>query len=439
MVAAIACGTNPKALSWGARSGMADHHPSDVGPARDRAAGEDDALPPALVLGGDFTALGVMRSLGRRGIRLFAHGTEQAHARWSRWFRPLPDVPAGLSAEALLDRLAGGSHGRLVLLPCSDPWLRAAARRVAEGPGGLLASLPPPDTVEAFVDKGRLAGLLEAHGVPHPRTVVARGPAEVESAVGSLPGSAFLKPRDSHAFQARFGVKAFRTTQAAEAAARGREAAESGLEMLVQEYVPGPATCHYFLDGFVDRTGTVRAVFARRRLRMWPPDFGNSTSMVSVPVPEAAPAAADLERLLAGTGYRGIFSAEFKRDPRDGRFKLLEVNARPWWFVEFAERAGVNVCEMAFRDAIGLPVETVGSYRVGVRCVHPSFDRLACADLVRKGELGRAEWLRSWLGAHQPLLSLSDPLPGLVDTAGIVLRRLRPPRGWSRGRAEKDR
>ena len=55
--------------------------------------------------------------------------------------------------------------------------------------------------------------------------------------------------------------------------------------------------------------------------------------------------------------YRGIFSAEFKCDDRDGFFKILEVNARPWWYVEAAACAGMDVCSMAYHDALGPTVE----------------------------------------------------------------------------------
>ena len=74
--------------------------------------------------------------------------------------------------------------------------------------------------------------------------------------------------------------------------------------------------------------------------------------------------------LLARVNYRGIFSAEFKRDARDGQYRILEVNTRAWTYVEFASRCGVNVCEMAWQDALGLPVTAASpSYPVGAGCV----------------------------------------------------------------------
>jgi predicted ATP-grasp superfamily ATP-dependent carboligase len=313
----------------------------------------------------------------------------------------------------------------LVLIPCADPWVQAVVRSPDASTERFPASLPPPETVATLVDKGRLALFLEEHSIPHPKTSLVRQPEDLGGLLNAVGAGAFVKPRDSYAFQQRFGVKAFRANDAGEAAIRAREATEAGLDLLIQEYIPGPPTRHCFIDGFVDREGTVRGLFARRRLRMWPPDFGNSSAMVSIDLQNVAQPVDDVRRLLAASRYRGVFSAEFKQDLRDDQFKLLEVNVRPWLYVEFAERAGVNVCEMAYRDALGLPVTSVSSYRVGLLCVYPYYDRLACHDLVRRGQLSRIEWLRSWMGAHQPIFSVSDPLPAAVASSRDLTSWLR--------------
>ena len=189
---------------------------------------------------------------------------------------------------------------------------------------------------------------------------------------------------------------------------------------------------HYFVDGFVDASGSLRASFVRRRLRMFPPDFGNSSAMVSVPSTEALQAVRSIQLVLERLNYRGIFSAEFKRDPRDGAFKLLEVNARAWWYVEFAARCGVDVCTLAYRDALGQPMPVVHDYRVGERLVYPYYDYFACRAAHRTGELFAASWLRSWVGAQQPLFNWSDPWPALRETWEVGGKALWRRVGWSR-------
>ena len=158
---------------------------------------------------------------------------------------------------------------------------------------------------------------------------------------------------------------------------------------------------------------------------MSPPDFGNSTLMVSVPVSDTGDAVATLRTLLADLDYRGIFSAEFKRDQRNGVFNLIEVNARPWWYVEFAARCGVNVCAMAVRDALGEPVETITKYDVGRRCVFPYYDLAAVRTEMSAGRVGVFAWAGSWLGPYQPVFRWSDPLPAAGEVAALIAARVR--------------
>ena len=238
-----------------------------------------------------------------------------------------------------------------------------------------------------------------------------------------------MKTRHSQAFARTFGCKALLFRDQDEALARWRNAQEAGFEMVLQEYIPGPPTAHYFLDGFVDRAGEIRARFARRRLRMDPPDFGNSTAMISVPLEEVSGATKSLDRLLTAVGYRGIFSAEFKRDERDGKFKILEVNTRAWWYVEFATNCGVNVCGMACRDARGLPVESVMSYDVGARCVYPYHDWGARKHLSKEARPSLRTLLGFWVGATQPIFRWDDPLPALTSAWRYAMYRLRRLRG----------
>jgi predicted ATP-grasp superfamily ATP-dependent carboligase len=162
---------------------------------------------------------------------------------------------------------------------------------------------------------------------------------------------------------------------------------------------------------------------------MFPPDFGNSSAMVSLPLAEARPAIDSLARLLEHLAYRGVFSAEFKWDARDNRFKLLEVNPRAWWYVEYAAWCGVNVVRLAWLDALDQPVPDVTSYRVGRRCVYPSYDGPARRAMPRDQRPSRLALYRSWIGARQPVFQLADPLPWagefLARAAGAIRRRVR--------------
>jgi predicted ATP-grasp superfamily ATP-dependent carboligase len=373
-------------------------------------------MTSALVLGRGRTALQVVRLLGRQGIPQYAVGGERSVVARSHWYRCPPPPGADPPTPASLSTWLGGlPFERLVLLPCSDDWALAVARLDPDLAVRFPSSLAPAESLEILLDKGRFAEAMVRLGVPHPRTTVIPSDDVPNMFTPEICHGAFLKPRDSLAFVARFGVKAFRLTAAHDAQALVARARRVGLELLIQEYIPGPATSHYFLEGFVDRNDVVRARFARQRLRMFPSDFGDSSYMVSVPLEDVDEAIPVVERLLRALRHRGLFQAEFKRDARDGRLKILEVNARPYGEIGFSAACGVDLCRLAYRDALGLPLETITGYEVGRRGVVPHLDLRACLAARRKRQLTMWSALRSWIGAHQPLLAWDDPVPTMVD------------------------
>jgi D-aspartate ligase len=390
---------------------------------------DGDAVP-ALLLGSGITVLGTLRSLARAGIPAFCLSAEREIERHSRFYRPPPPGcgPVG-GPEELAAVLACLPIPRAVLIACSDHWAQAVGALDPDLSRRFPASQPAPEVHRLFLDKGELAGLLERHRVPHPRTILLEGRDDLERIAPEEVSHYFLKPRDSQAFSRRLGVKAVRVTSAADAAARFEELRAAGLEVVAQELIPGPADRHFYVEGFVDRDGRSRATFARRRLRMFPPEFGNSTYMTSVPLDQVAPAVSDLHRLFGAVGFRGIFSAELKRDDRDGRFKLLEVNVRPWWYIELATRCGVNVAAMAWRDALGLEVAPVEVYRTGVSSMHFEYDLHVCRELWRQGQMSAGDCLLAWRQAHLTTFRWDDPLPALAVLAGRAGRAVRRWRG----------
>jgi D-aspartate ligase len=385
-----------------------------------------------LVLGSGVTVLGVLRTLSEVSDLVTLPDIDRVTRR-SRWYRPGPRALSGIKPDALAKCLES-LPVPTVLMPCSDLWARTVAALPAEVRIRYPASVAPVEALELLVDKARFGAALDRLELPHPATRLMKSEQDLDVVSETELQNSFLKPVHSQQFFARFGVKAFRVADKSDAQDRLRDCIGAGFQMMLQEYIPGPPTNHYFIDGFVDRDGVVRALFARRRLRMSPPDFGNSTLMISVPVRDTGDAAATLRTLFADIGYRGIFSAEFKRDRGNGAFNLIEVNARPWWYVEFAARCGVNVCKLAIRDALGDPVESILEYAVGRRCVFPYYDLQAVRTEMSAGRLGLLEWARSWLGPYQPIFRWSDPLPAVGEVAALIGARIRRlvKRGWMR-------
>ena len=390
--------------------------------------------PPALVFGADITGLAVVRALGRNGVPVYVAGERTALVSRSRWFRPAPGEQIGETSdgERVAEYLRTLPFDRAVLFPCADQWATALASLPASVSESYPAPVAPARVMRTLVDKARFAAAAGEFEVPTPRTVRAAGADDLDALEDADLTALFFKPTDSQLFARRFGVKAMRAKGRNEAVELLDRVAEAGLKVLLQEYIPGPPTDHIFLDGYVDRTGAMRGCLARRRLRMYPPDFGNSTMSVTMPLSEAGEAVESLNRLLQGIGYNGLFDAEFKYDYRDDQYKILEVNARPWWQLEIAGASGLDLCMMAYRDALGLPLGPVPEYRIGRTWVHPIPDLRAWWSGRRVGRLSGSAPPLAFFGGANAIFSRDDPMPvadelgrHLRDTVGASARLLR--------------
>jgi D-aspartate ligase len=377
-----------------------------------------EASVPAIVLGSHITALAALRDLAalRVPTHLLTASVDDIALR-SRWAGSRRARNVSETIEGLVDALRDAPDA--VLIPCGDGWVRAAAELVYErNDGRFTASVARPDVLNILLDKGRLADQLSSLGISHPMTMDVREVGDLVDVDDRALARCFLKPRDSFAFRKRFGTKAFVLHGRSDVAHKLDAAAGAGFEMVLQELIPGPPTAHVFLDGFVDAHGRMVAVFARRRLRMWPPRFGNSTDSVTIPLEEARPAMDALVALFDHLGYRGPFDAEFKQDSEDGRFKLIEVNVRAWRQLALASHCGVDVVGMAYADALGLPITPSKGYRVGARWIDPALDvraRLRGRGM-RPGVAGEP-----WLRADHAVFRRNDPSPAL----GAAWRSLR--------------
>ncbi len=365
---------------------------------------------PILALGSGVTLAAVLNVLRHSGIPVYALCPENDFVRHSRWYRALPTAlpnPCPADLEALLESVEISSA---VLLPCSDDWLRAVSVLAPDLARRFPCSVSP-ECVDLLTDKWRFAQLLERFGIPRPHTQLISSLYQFDDLPDAHLDGAILKPLSSVDFACKHGVKGYLVTNRVEAC---EHIEQLDLPVMLQEFIPGPPSAGYFIDGFRDRAGRFTGLFARRRLRMYPARLGNSTFLVSVPLSAVYDALAPLQYLLERISYRGVFSAEFKFDERDGAFKLIEINARPWWYVEFASQCGVDVCLMAYRDALGLPVTAVDDYEVDRRCVFPVNDLRSWKHRHYDYIPSLLPLLRSWIHSDSTPFHWNDPGPGLA-------------------------
>ena len=381
----------------------------------------------AVVLGNGISALGALRSLGRSGVPCDLLSS-QSTLRHSRFFSGRYPIVPDLSESTVRDNLVRSIDDRLFLLPCSDSMVRVASRLAREYPGKFIAPLCEPSLLEIFLDKGRFAECLKSQRIAAPFSLAPESADSLMNIADELIPNLFLKPRDSQTFFARFKSKGLKVNNRRELEEKSNKLFSLKIPFIVQEFIPGGPTEHIFLDGVRDRNGNFLGLLARRRLRIYPPNFGNSTFMESIPIVDVQLAVTELEKLFEATKFTGIFSAEFKHDQRDSLFKILEVNVRPWWYNEFATQCGVNVALLAYRSLLDLPVERATAV-CGKRCIHPYYDYYAHLATKPSGPGSWLKWIFDVWGSSNPWLCWDDPLPGLFEATATcwesVTRRLR--------------
>jgi hypothetical protein len=347
-----------------------------------------------LVLGNGIAAWAALRWLSRKGLRPFVVDEAPYLVRSSLHFRGLSGPPEGhqASPEAFGAWLDQNGFDKVVLLPCSDNWLESVSTVREALPERILASVPPPADLHHLDD-----AFLEG---------------------------AFLKPTRSQDFYHTFHRKDVRVRDRADARDWLRRIAEVGHQAMLQELVPGPPENQVCLDGFVWADGSIPGLFARRWLRKYPDEFSESSLAVSIDLQEVEGAAATVRRMVSLLSLRGMFSVELKRDLRNGECRVLEINARAWWWVGFTCRCGLDVWDLALRDVLGDPIPPVDRYDVGRYCAYPSRDWYSYRALPHEEWEGYSTLVRRWIQATQPVFTLRDPWPAIVESRDRIARRV---------------
>jgi predicted ATP-grasp superfamily ATP-dependent carboligase len=193
--------------------------------------------------------------------------------------------------------------------------------------------------------------------------------------------------------------------------------------MVVQQMVLGPDENHVDYLSLTNRDGTRLAEFTARKLRLTPPHFGMGCLVESTRDTELV---REGRRVIDALGYWGMAGVNFKRDARDGRLYLFEVNPRFLVWIGLPIAAGVDFAWLYYRMARGDPTEGPGEYRLGRRWCNFGRDLDGLGTYLRDGTWTVPRWMAS---VSPPLttafFALDDPAPGIVGSVRLATRLMR--------------
>ena len=375
-------------------------------------------------MGGGHGALAIARSLGRRGIPVWVVIDELRLAASSRYVTGCLRWLGGLSSQQQAEYLveAAGRHRlegwTLIAGNAASAELMARHREVLAPVFKFCTS--SWNVVREALDKRLSYALADRCGVAHPLTFYPQDGNDLMRLEVAFP--AILKPSVQAGWNALISAKAWKLRSRDEMIRRYGEARVmmEPRSIMIQDFVPGTNDNQYSYAALC-RDGVPLASLTARRLRQYPIEFGRTSSLVeTIDMPEVESLA---RRLLSARGFTGIVEVEFKRDPRDGKLKLLDINPRAWRWISLGARAGVDFPYLLYRMARGEAQATVDPIRgvPGVRWVRMSTDVLAAARELWRG----STTFRGYLDSLRPPLEFSvlaadDLLPAILEVPHLI-------------------
>lgn len=301
-----------------------------------------------VVLGLSPTGLYALRELQQAGYTVAGADQIDGCARWSRAARHCWRLRDDADLHDRLQALADGQGTPPLLLPTNDRYIEWLTQRHAElAPrfrfagcyGGVAAEL---------LDKQRFHALCTRHGMATPGIWHLPDAAALQQVIDRIPYPCLLKPALVHKARPflRGDKLLIARTRAQLQDLWSRLPPDSG-GWIVQEIIPGPESAITVFGAYVDAAGQAHQSFVARKLRQYPPGFGSASLALSATCEETRALSQDFLRRI---GFHGICGTEFKRDPRDGRLKLIEINPRPTLWFALSHAAGKRIATAWARD-----------------------------------------------------------------------------------------
>ena len=372
---------------------------------------------PAYVLWLGPTGLTIVRALGRYGIPVVGlHHDPDEPATLSRYCRRtiMPRIENDEKAwlNFLLEEGSRIKPQRGVIFPAGDlHWLFLVKHRKALEPYFRFA-LPEAENLEAWPGKLFQYAAASHAGIHMPRTFIPKDAEEVGALAKRVAYPCLLKPIFSHlSAQAGLRGKLLCVDTPEELLENWQVGAKRGLELMIQEYIPGEDNQIYGLFSYLDKNSRPLSSGVSRKIRQFPPQFGQASFSVSVSEPTVAQTGL---RLLQAIRFHGISSVEFKRDARDGIFKFTEINLRAPLLMADVVDGGINLPVIAYRDLCGEPPVPLVGRLDHCKIVYFEDDYKTSLYYRRIGKLSWWSWIMTFFGRTREIYFAWDDLTPFV-------------------------
>ena len=296
---------------------------------------------------------------------------------------------AAAQFEAIACELAEQWQGRIMVVPSSDtnlmflldhwdqfsPYIRVMGHDAFD------------DSCHHVTHKADCAQLL-MDSVPElvPTTIRCQNEGDISTAINNVQYPVVYKPAVKDYGQTFYrthdGNKAIECDSPDKLATLLGEEIAAGFDLVVQEKIEFDSVYDeipFYL--YADEEHNIRMAANGIKELIEPFPFGTAIVLRFAWLPELLEHA---QKVVKALRYRGILMIEFVRDAKDGRWKVVEVNPRPWLFNGFYQRLGVNYIEYLYKDLTGQLVEEPVLNVVSQEVLDADFAHIDVIEVVKK-------------------------------------------------------
>lgn len=316
-----------------------------------------NSMPDALVLDLSHGSLSVIRSLGRRGIRVY--GFSPGHGgigQYSKFCTMLKWSDCRAYDEKLVRRLSqfGRTNGNPIVLYClSDEAVEFVDKNRNILNEHYLFQLAESSLITQILSKTRLAELIQSVTINAPQFYIL-STSNIDKLAHKFRYPMILKlaRQKSWKFNPRLSKEYFKLKVIEN---------ESNLrhwftrlrqydEILAQDLIPGSAENLFYATIYQSDLPGDSIIFIGQKLRVAAKGYGSETFYKSVENEEIKSMCL---AFLRKTGYVGFAGIDFKYDNRDSKYKLIEINARLGLSDGIAVQCGLDLPFFNYQDLTG--------------------------------------------------------------------------------------
>lgn len=386
-------------------------------------------MEPALVIGSHAVGLGVARALGSMGVPVIAaHYDDKDMGYVSKYVTESVPTPHPEDSE---DEFIGflvdcaTRYGGSFLVPSTDAALAVVSRHKSLLERHYLVGCTDWDVTRLYVDKQYTYALADQAGVPAPKTTVPDSVEDVERYAQTVQYPCLVKPSQGHLYFDLFRKKMVIAENLDEMLAAYREAADAGLKVMLQEFIPGDSTRGVNYNSY-SWDGNALVEFTAAKVRNAPRDTGSPCCNMSAHIPDVIEPG---RKILQAMGFNGYACTEFKQDPRDGVYKLMEVNGRHNLSTLLAVHCGINFPWIHYEHLVLGKLPSAAEYQAGEYWIDVLRDISTFPGYIFQERQSLAQFVRPYFAPHVLAVpDRGDPKPFRKQCARLARTILTRPR-----------